>query len=165
MNPLYQEATPEQFKFSRVTSVPGLKSALQMFCRRLFSFPALLAAGLIVVTLLTVSNRFNDPDLWWHLKLGQIIACTHSVPSTELFSHTAAGHPWTAHEWLAQLSMYAAYQAGGNTGLMLWMSVLASLLVLCVFFLCYRYSVNVLVSFLGALCAWFFGTVGLAIRP
>src|SRR5215472_9249008 len=98
-------------------ALPGPKAQLRPVCIRLFSFPTLLAAGLVVVTVLTVSNRFNDPDLWWHLKLGQIIATTHAIPSTELFSHTAPGHPWTAHEWLAQLSMYCAYQAGGNTGL------------------------------------------------
>jgi hypothetical protein len=153
MNPPYQVA------------VPRSKANLRALCERLFSFPVLLAAGLVAVTLLTVSNRFNDPDLWWHLKLGQIIASTHSIPSTELFSHTAQGHPWTAHEWLAQLSIYASYEIAGNTGLMLWMSVLASLLVLAVFFLCYRCSDNALVSFLGALCAWFFATVGMAVRP
>jgi hypothetical protein len=34
-----------------------------------------------------------------------------------------------------------------------------------VFYLCYRLSGNALVAFAGGLCAWFFGTVGLAIRP
>jgi hypothetical protein len=165
MNPRYQLPAQEHRNLAHLEAVPGPKAHLRALCRRLFSFPALLAAGLVVVTLLTVSNRFDNPDLWWHLKLGKIIASTLSVPSIELFSHTAQGQPWIAHEWLAQLSMYAAYEAAGNTGLMLWMSVLGALLVLAVFFLCYRYSNNVLVSFLGALCAWFFATVGLSVRP
>src|ERR1051326_6845334 len=101
---------------------------------RLLSFPVLLAAGLAVITFFTVSTRFYDPDLWWHLKVGQIIASTHSIPATEMLSHTAQGHPWTAHEWLAQVSIYGAYRAAGNTGLMLWMSALASLLVWSIFF-------------------------------
>jgi hypothetical protein len=135
------------------------------FRRRLFSFPAVLIAGLAVVAVLTVSNRFNDPDLWFHLKLGQIVWTTHCIPSTDTFSFTAYGHAWTAHEWLAELSIYAAYRMGGYSGLMLWLAALTSVLLILVYFLCYRCSGNALVSFLGGLCAWFFGTVGLAIRP
>lgn len=133
--------------------------------RHLLSFPAVLAAGLVVVTVLTVSKRFDDPDLWWHLRMGQIIATTHTIPSTDLFSFTAQGHSWTAHEWLAQLSIYWAYVAGGYRGLMMWLCVLASLIFVLVFVLCWLQTRNALVSFLGGLIAWFFGTIGLAIRP
>src|SRR5215472_18161834 len=152
MNPPYPAGTQEHHSLHREEPAFEATESHHTLLRRLFAFPMLLAAGLAVVTLLTVSNRLNDPDLWWHLKVGQIIASTHSIPTTELFSHTAQGHSWTAHEWLAQLSIYAAYEVAGNTGLMLWMSVLASLLVLAVFFLCRRCSGNALVSFLGALC-------------
>ena len=135
------------------------------FRSRMFSFPAVLIAGLAVVAVLTVSNRFNDPDLWFHLKLGQVVWTTHAIPSTDTFSFTAYGHAWTAHEWLAELSIYAAYRMGGYSGLMLWLATLSSLLLILVYFLCYQCCGNALVSFLGGLCAWFFATVGLAIRP
>ncbi len=133
--------------------------------QRIFSFHAMLIAGLALVAVLTVSTRFNDPDLWFHLKLGQVIWTTHSIPTTDTFSFTVYGHPWTAHEWLAELSIFAAYRAGGYSGLMLWLAGLTSLLLGLSYFLCYRYCGNALVSMMGALCVWFFGTVGLAIRP
>ena len=133
--------------------------------RGLLSFRVMLALGLAVITVLTVSNRFNDPDLWWHLKLGQIVWNTHSIPSTDMLSYTAYGHAYTAHEWLAQLSIYGAYRLCGYTGLMLWLAVLASVLFILVYVLCYLSTQNALVAFLGGVCAWFFGTVGLAIRP
>ena len=125
----------------------------------------MLAAGLVVVAGMTINGRFNDPDLWFHLRLGKIVWDTHAIPSTDIFSFTAYGHPWTAHEWLAELTIYAAYRAGGFTGLMVWFYATASLLFGLVYALCYRACGNALGAFLGGLCAWYFATVGLAIRP
>src|SRR5204863_5669970 len=99
----------------------------------------MLAVGLAVVAACTVSNRFNDPDLWFHLKLGQVVWSTHSIPSTDTFSFTAYGHPWIAHEWLAEVSIYLAYQWGGYAGLMIWLTALCSLLLVLIYILCYRY--------------------------
>lgn len=125
----------------------------------------MLAAGLAAVTVFTVSNRFDDPDLWFHLKIGQVVWATHSIPSTDTFSFTAQGHSWIAHEWLAELGIYAAYRMGGYTSLMACFAGLASLLFVLVYFLCHQRCGNWLGAFLGGACAWFFATVGLAIRP
>ncbi len=114
---------------------------------------------------MVVSPRFSDPDLWWHLKVGQIIWNTHAIPSTDTFSYTAQGHSWIAHEWLSQLSIYAALHFGGYTGLMLWLDGMTSLLFVLVYVLCLRCSDNAGIAFGGALFALFFGTIGLAIRP
>src|ERR1041385_5069460 len=80
------------------------------FLRLAFSFRAMLAFGLAVVGVFTVSGRFDDPDLWYHLRLGEYI--WHSGrPTTDVFSFSAYGHPWTAHEWLSQLGIYGLYRA------------------------------------------------------
>lgn len=133
--------------------------------RGLFSFRVFVAIGLATATFLTVSGRFNDPDLWWHLKTGQVIWTTGSIPSTDLFSFTAQGQPWTAHEWLAQLGIYGVYAAGGYGGLMLALGLVSSLIFIGVYLLCWMETKNVLAAFLGGLTAWFFGTVSLAARP
>ena len=130
-----------------------------------FSFPVMVAATLIVLTVLTVRSRFNDPDLWWHLKTGEIIWNTHSIPQTDLFSFTTNNHAWTDHEWLSQVTMYGAWKFGGNAGLMLWLCVSASLLFIAAYALCALYSGNAKVALLGALVTWYFATIGLAIRP
>lgn len=142
-----------------------LASTLAGLARRVFSYPAALAAGLVAVTVLSLATRFENPDLWWHLKVGQIIWNTHTIPSSDLFSFTAQGHPWTAHEWLSEVSMYGAYKLGGYTGLMIWVSVLASLIFLVVYLLCWLMTGNALVALRGGMVAWCFGTVGLSIRP
>src|SRR5215467_15425176 len=98
--------------------------------RLAFSFPVTLAAALIVLTVLTVRDRFNDPDLWWHLKTGEIIWNTHSIPQTDVFSFTTNQHAWTAHEWLSQVAIYAAWRLWDYQGLMLWLCVSGSLLII-----------------------------------
>src|SRR5437660_415256 len=133
--------------------------------RAVFSFPVALAALLVVVTVLTARSRFNDPDLWYHLKIGEIIWNTHSIPRIDLFSFTANGHPWVAQEWLSQLTLYGVYRFGGYTGLMLWLCVLPSLIVVGAYSLCTLYSGNAKVAFPGGLITWLFATGGLAIRP
>jgi hypothetical protein len=135
------------------------------FWRAVFSFPVVLGALLIVLMALTVRSRFSDPDLWWHLKTGEIIWNTHSIPGVDLFSFTAAGHAWIAQEWLSEVSIYGAWKLGGNTGLMLWLCVLSSLLAVGAYLLSTLYSENSKVAFLGGIITWLFSTVGLAIRP
>ena len=54
-----------------------------------------------------------DPDLWWHLANGRLMLATSSIPHVDLYSFSAAGHPWVMHEWLADLGMYGLYRAGG----------------------------------------------------
>jgi hypothetical protein len=125
----------------------------------------MLAAGLVSVAVLTSSTHFNDPDLWFHLKLGQIVWNTHTIPRADTFSHTVYGHPWTAHEWLAELSIYLAYRLGSEVGLMLWLCIFAALVLVLVYILCLRIGGNALAAFLCALSAFFFSTVGFAIRP
>ena len=55
----------------------------------------------------------TDPDFWWHLRTGQLIAQTGAIPTHDVFSYTALGQPWVIPEWLAELVMYQLYAAGG----------------------------------------------------
>jgi hypothetical protein len=54
-----------------------------------------------------------DPDLWWHLANGRLMLATGSIPHVDVYSFSAAGHPWVMHEWLADLGMYLLFQRGG----------------------------------------------------
>src|SRR6478609_869282 len=96
--------------------------------RTVFSFPVVLGALLVLLTVFTARGRFSDPDMWWHLKTGEVIWNTHSIPRVDVFSFTAAGRPWEAQEWLSEWTMYGAWKLGGYMGLMVWFAVIASLL-------------------------------------
>src|SRR5690242_9405848 len=133
--------------------------------RAIFSFPVVLATLLVVLTVFTARSRLNDPDMWWHLKTGQIIWNTHSIPTVDVFSYTTHNHPYTPHEWLSQVTIYGAYKLTGYSGLMCWLCVVGSLLLIGSYALCSLYSGNAKVAFLGALATWLFATVGLSIRP
>src|SRR5262245_36100275 len=52
-------------------------------------------------------------DFWWHLKAGEIIVNTKSIPKTDLFSFTASGNPFILQNWLAEVIYYTTYRAGG----------------------------------------------------
>jgi hypothetical protein len=132
---------------------------------RILSFPVMLASALVALAVLSVRSRFNDPDLWWHLRTGQIIWTTRAIPRTDLLSFTTGGHAWVPHEWLSQLSIYAVWRAGNYTGLMLWFCIATGSLLVVQYVSCWLYSGNAKAAFLGALTTWFFATIGLAIRP
>src|SRR6185295_20146881 len=52
-------------------------------------------------------------DFWWHLKAGEIIVTTRSIPKTDLFSFTAAGHQFILQNWLVEVIYYTTYRVGG----------------------------------------------------
>ncbi|MGH9645428.1 MAG: hypothetical protein ACRD4E_01315 [Bryobacteraceae bacterium] len=125
----------------------------------------MLASTLVALAILTVRSRFNDPDLWWHLRTGQLIWTNRAVPRTDLLSFTTGQYAWVPQEWLSQLSIYIAWRAADYRGLMLWLCLLTAALLVFQYVLCSLYSGNAKVACLGALVTWFFATVGLAIRP
>jgi hypothetical protein len=133
--------------------------------RRVFSFPVMLACVLSALAVLTVRQRFDDPDMWWHLKMGEIIWTTHTIPRTDLFSFTTGHHGYIPHEWLSQIVIYGAYKAGGYVGLMALLCVLASVLLVAGYCLCWLYSGNAKIAFVGGMVIWMFSTIGLGIRP
>lgn len=136
------------------------------FLQRVFSFPVMLASVLVVLAMLTVRARFDDPDMWWHLKTGEIIWSTHSIPVVDVFSYTTNHQAYTPQEWLAQLSIYCAYKWGGGlSGMMLWMCLFTSAFLISGYILCSLYSRNAKVAFVGALAIWFFGTIAYSVRP
>jgi hypothetical protein len=155
---------PEALALATDAPLAGRKQAPRAL-RLVFSFPVALSALLIVLMVLTVRNRFNDPDMWWHLKTGEIIWNTHHIPTVDTFSYTTHNTAYVPHEWLSQLSIYAAYHFAGYSGMMLWLCAFGSLLLIGGYLLCALYSGNAKVAFLGALTIWLFSTIGVAIRP
>jgi len=133
--------------------------------QRVFSFPVMLAGVLVVLAVLTVRSRFDDPDLWWILKTGQVIWTTHTIPLNDLFSYTSNHQAVVPQEWLAEVAIYGAYKLGGFSGLMLWLCCFAGGVLVAGYVLCAVYSRNAKVAFVGAMAIWLFATIGFAIRP
>jgi hypothetical protein len=75
-----------------------------------------------------------DPDLWWHLKAGQQMIDTRSIPHTDDYSFTKQGSEWVAHEWLSEVIMDGIYRIGGLTSLV----TIFSLIIVIALWLTYR---------------------------
>jgi hypothetical protein len=82
------------------------------------------------------STPVSDSDFWWHLKTGQYIWEQHRLPVPDPFAFTTAGttpaypaeprvqHFNLTHEWLAQLTFYLVWRAGGFAGIVLFRALL-----------------------------------------
>jgi hypothetical protein len=68
--------------------------------------------------------RAADPDLWWHIKAGEIVASTYDVPRQDTYSFTAQGAKWTDHEWATNLIFYYVYTIFGDSGLTVFKTLL-----------------------------------------
>lgn len=60
-------------------------------------------------------KRAVDPDFWWHLRTGELVFDS-GIPRHDVFSWTAAGRPWVAHEWLSEAIIYAVESLLGYIG-------------------------------------------------
>ena len=69
-----------------------------------------------VMFAITVTKGVQDPDFFWHITTGQLIAETGTVPSTDPFSFTWFERPWTPHEWLSELLIYWLVTGLGRIG-------------------------------------------------
>lgn len=58
----------------------------------------------------------QDPDNWWHVKVGLDFLASLTFPAVDPYSYTFAGQPWIAKEWLGQVLLALAYSAGGWNG-------------------------------------------------
>lgn len=86
------------------------------------------AAGVVFVlacafAVVTVSLWTADPDVFWHLAVGKWISQNGAVPRTDVYSWSAYGQPWTAHQWLWELILYQTYKTLGVVGM--WSLVFA----------------------------------------
>lgn len=83
------------------------------------SWPWLVFMFVTMAVLFSGERPLLDGDTYMHIGIGDWIITHQTVPQVDVFSHTMAGQPWRAHEWLAQVILALVYQWGGWTGLVL----------------------------------------------
>jgi hypothetical protein len=101
--------------------------------RWLVSFPAMLGAMLVGASFSAVRTFNVDPDLWWHIKTGELILSTHKWATTDPYSFTSFGAPWISCEWLGDVFFAVVYRLGGLRGLEALLIVLASAVILALY--------------------------------
>jgi hypothetical protein len=100
---------------------------------RLGARTLLVGSVMIVIVSLFVAGE-QDPDFWWHLRIGRWMVEHARLPSTDIFTHTVPDHVWTDHEYLTEILMWLVYSATGVVGL----AIAFGLLTWAGFWLMYR---------------------------
>jgi hypothetical protein len=113
-------------------------------------FVAILALGLFTMA----ARSVTDPDVWWHLRTGQLIVQTRAVFHTDPYSFTRFGQPWVDHEWLSQILIFGVYRLAGWGGLIVGFGAVIAAAFLVVFWRCPgRPYIAGVITLLGALAS------------
>ena len=94
----------------------------------------LLLGAVMVVTVSLFTGVEQDPDFWWHLRIGRWMVDNGRLPSTDIFTFTVPSHVWTDHEYLTEILMWLVYSTLGLQVLI----VLFGLITWAGFWLIYR---------------------------
>jgi hypothetical protein len=131
----------------------------------IFSFPALLGTFLVGRVFVQARAFFVDPDVWWHIRVGQNILATHHWPTNDPFSFTVSGTPWLAYEWLGDVLIGSVERFAGLRGLDALLIVMASAVMLALYYYATLRSGNSKAGFSAAvlLCSLAFASFNL--RP
>ena len=89
---------------------------------------------MIVIAALFVGS-VQDPDFWWHIRIGQWMVENGRLPATDIFTYTAQSHVWTDHEYLTEVLMWLIYSKAGAIGIGLFFG----LITYAGFYLMYRH--------------------------
>src|SRR6185295_6499616 len=62
---------------------------------------------------------FRDSDTGWHIRNGEAILNSYTVPRADPFSYTRNGREWFAWEWLSDVLLGEAHRIAGLSGVAL----------------------------------------------
>ncbi len=143
----------------------GVNLAIPRFVAWAFSFPAMLGAFL-VGNVFVVGRGFRvDPDLWWHIKVGENLLTTGHWPTADPFSFTVPGIPWLAYEWLGDVLFGAVARLAGIPGLDALLIILGSAVMLALYAYATLRSGNSKAGFLACAVLGFLASASFNLRP
>jgi hypothetical protein len=70
------------------------------------------------------SGLLGDGDTGYHIRAGEYMFKTLSVPKSDIFSFHTPPLPWTAHEWLSEVVMAAVHGLFGLAGIVAFFAFL-----------------------------------------
>jgi hypothetical protein len=81
-----------------------------------------------------------DPDIWWHVRVGQWILHSHSFPRVGIFSQSGMSRPWAAYSWGFETLIGALSQALGFRGAPVFAMAMDVIIVFVLFVILRRLS-------------------------
>jgi hypothetical protein len=95
------------------------------------SFGAMVFAVTLIEVLFLAQGPqglFRDSDTGWHVRNGETILQTFTVPRVDPFSYTRGGEPWFAWEWLSDAVFGAVHSFAGLSGVALLIALTIALM-------------------------------------
>ncbi|MGC8460581.1 MAG: hypothetical protein ACP5OR_01870 [Candidatus Dormibacteria bacterium] len=125
---------------------------------------ALVVAALLLCFYASI-DVLQDPDLWWHLQLGNWTLTHLRIATHELFSYPGLGYPLVDHEWLPEVLFAIANHVGG----LLLVAVFAAAITMggfiALYFLLRERGTHTLTIGIALACAAMVSQVVLGSRP
>ena len=113
-----------------------------------------------------LSNRpLADADIGWHIRTGELILATHSIPPTDPFSSTMQGQAWFAWEWLYDALLGVLYHACGLNGVVWLCALLVASSFVFLLWLLLKNGTGLLLAIVLMLLAEAAATIHLYARP
>ena len=116
------------------------------------------------LSLIAGNKLLNDCDTGYHIRAGEYILQTHSIPRQDIFSFHRPTLPWTAHEWLSEVIMAIVHRSFGLTGIVIFFSLIISL-AYSLFFKILKADNNIVLSIFFALLVLLSSQVHWLARP
>ena len=88
--------------------------------------------ALTIVPARTALRLKLDPDVWWHLRVGETIVADRALPAADSYSQLGAAEkqPWIAYSWLFEIGLYSFYDALDLVGISLFRYLLVFMTIL-----------------------------------
>lgn len=155
---------------SRITPVaerPVVQSKSEPYWLRLLmpSISDVVFVTLVCKLAFWSEQLLADADIGWHIRNGDHILTSHSVPQVDYFSYTMSGRPWYAWEWLYDVGIAGIHKLAGLNGVVLSSALIFALIFMLLFRLTLKSSGNLLVALALTLLAGMASSVHLLARP
>jgi hypothetical protein len=124
---------------------------------------AVLAVALPFMGALLAS--MSTVDLAYHLRAGDEIIASGTLPTMDTWTFTAAGEPWADQQWGAQVVLATVFAWAGWSGLFVLRALLVGAIFALIFDACRRRGLECRTAAVLAIGAFLVSVAALALRP
>jgi hypothetical protein len=121
--------------------------------------------GCVAAIAFVSKTTVRDPDIWWHLKVGDWVVQHRAVPYVGIFSRIAGTRPWIAYSWGYEVLLSRSYAWFGLIGFALFGVLLTVAVAFVLFWMLHRLSGRFWVAWILCLVGCFAYLFSLMPRP
>jgi len=106
-----------------------------------------------------------EPDFWWHLRNGQQIIQSHTIPQWDTYTFGAAGSPWLDHEWLSEAFYYLSFKFWALRGVVGLYFALLVMIYAGIYYVTFTAGADAVTTLMVTSVAVMLGSVSFGPRP